>query len=41
MSDSELLSADDLRDRLYHSLREKGLVDALKVQIRLIFKSYI
>ena len=30
-SDSETLSAEQLRNRLYHSLRDKGLVDALKV----------
>ena len=29
--EKELLTAEDLRSKLYHSLREKGLVDALKV----------
>ncbi len=31
MSDAESLTAEDLKNKLYNSLREKGLVDALKV----------
>ena len=31
MADTETLSAEDLRNRLYHTLKEKGLVDTLKV----------
>ena len=37
MSNAESLTAEDLRGRLYHSLREKGLVDALKVYFCLYF----
>ena len=32
MDHPDALTAEDLRGRLYHSLREKGLVDALKVK---------
>ena len=32
MADGELMSAEDLRSRLYNSLKEKGLLDALKVR---------
>ncbi|KAK2169754.1 hypothetical protein LSH36_7g09004 [Paralvinella palmiformis] len=34
MADGELMSAEDLRSRLYNSLKEKGLLDALKSQLR-------
>ena len=39
MSEADSLSAEDLRNKLYHSLREKGLVDSLKVNI-LSYNSY-
>ena len=39
MSEADSLSAEDLRNKLYHSLREKGLVDSLKVDI-LSYNSY-
>ena len=37
MADAESLTAEDLRGRLYHSMREKGLVDALKVCVTVEF----
>ena len=40
MSTSDMLTADDLRDRLYHSFKEKGLVDSLKVQTRQLSATY-
>lgn len=30
----EYLSAEALRNRLYHSLRDKGTVDSIKVEIK-------
>ncbi|CAL1527674.1 unnamed protein product [Lymnaea stagnalis] len=34
MDQPEYLSAEELRNRLYHSLRDRGLVDSLKSQLR-------
>ena len=31
MADPDALTAEDLKNRLYHSLKDKGYVDSLKV----------